>query len=85
MVLVGWYCHLSNVTVICSVEMDYFARAMRVEEIPLLNKQYEEQLVLDKQFWEEQEQERVRSISVLFSQIEGLFIASNAAALIDSH
>lgn len=65
--------------------MDYFARAMRVEEIPLLNKQYEEQLVLDKQFWEEQEQERVRSISVLFSQIEGLFIASNAAALIDSH
>lgn len=65
--------------------MDYFARAMRVEEIPLLNKQYEEQLVLDKQFWEEQEQERVRSISVLFSQIKGLFIASNAAALIDSH
>lgn len=40
--------------------MDYLARAMRVEEIPLLNKQYEEHLVLDKQFWEEQEEDRVR-------------------------
>ena len=40
--------------------MDYFARAMRVEEIPSLKKQYEEQLVMDKQFWEEQEEERVR-------------------------
>ncbi|KAJ7328582.1 Eukaryotic translation initiation factor 3 subunit A [Desmophyllum pertusum] len=40
-------------------KMDYFARATRVEEIPLLKKQYEEHLVLDKQFWEEQEEERI--------------------------
>ena len=45
--------------------MDYLARAMRVEEIPLLNKQYEEHLVLDKQFWEEQEEERVKIIRFL--------------------
>ena len=46
--------------------MDYFVRAMRVEEIPLLNKQYEEHLVQDKEFWEEQEEERVRSFEVFF-------------------
>ncbi|XP_073238688.1 eukaryotic translation initiation factor 3 subunit A-like isoform X4 [Porites lutea] len=40
-------------------KMDYFVRAMRVEEIPLLNKQYEEHLVQDKEFWEEQEEERI--------------------------
>ena len=39
--------------------MDYLARAMRVEEIPKLKQQYEEHLVQDKQFWEEQEAERV--------------------------
>lgn len=39
---------------------------MRVEEIPLLNKQYEEHLVQDKEFWEEQEEERVRSFEVFF-------------------
>ena len=39
--------------------MDYLARAMRVEEIPKLKQQYEEHLVQDKQFWEEQEEERV--------------------------
>ena len=49
--------------------MDYLARAMRVEEIPLLNKQYEEHLVLDKQFWEEQEDERVR-IKLIIIKIE---------------
>ena len=32
---------------------------MRVEEIPKLKQQYEEHLVQDKQFWEEQEEERV--------------------------
>ena len=42
--------------------MDYLARAMRVEEVPQLRKQYEDQLVLDKQFWEEQEDERVGQI-----------------------
>ena len=35
---------------------------MRVEEVPQLRKQYEDQLVLDKQFWEEQEDERVGQI-----------------------
>lgn len=42
--------------------MDYLARAMRVEEIPLLKQQYEDHLVQDKQFWEEQEEERVSDI-----------------------
>nr|A7SK48.2 RecName: Full=Eukaryotic translation initiation factor 3 subunit A; Short=eIF3a; AltName: Full=Eukaryotic translation initiation factor 3 subunit 10 [Nematostella vectensis] len=41
-------------------KVDYFARAMRMEEIPLLNKQYEEHLVADREFWENQEEERVR-------------------------
>lgn len=40
-------------------KMDYLARAMRVEEVPLLKKQYEDQLVSDKQFWDEQEEERI--------------------------
>ncbi|XP_074614008.1 eukaryotic translation initiation factor 3 subunit A-like [Acropora palmata] len=40
-------------------KMDYLARAMRVEEVPLLTKQYEDQLVSDKQFWDEQEEERI--------------------------
>ena len=48
--------------------MDYLARAMRVEEIPKLKQQYEEHLVQDKQFWEEQEEERVSdSVSVRFA------------------
>ena len=46
--------------------MDYLARAMRVEEVPLLTKQYEDQLVSDKQFWDEQEEERVRTRNVFF-------------------
>ena len=46
--------------------MDYLARAMRVEEVPLLKKQYEDQLVSDKQFWDEQEEERVRTQNVFF-------------------
>lgn len=41
------------------LQMDYFARAKRVEEIPKLKQQYDEHLVQDKQFWEEQEEERV--------------------------
>lgn len=39
--------------------MDDLARVMRVEEIPLLKQQYEEHLVQDQKFWEEQEEERV--------------------------
>lgn len=43
--------------------MDYLARAMRVEEIPKLKQQYEEHLVQDKKFWEDQEEERVSDIT----------------------
>lgn len=52
---------------------------MRVEEIPLLNKQYEEHLVQDKEFWEEQEEERVRSFDFL------LIVASHADLLLARH
>jgi len=48
--------------------MDYLARAMRVEEIPKLKQQYEEHLVQDKQFWEEQEEERVNDIVSILTQ-----------------
>ena len=44
-------------------QVDYLARAMRLEEIPMLKKQYEDHLVTDKDFWEQQEKERVRTIS----------------------
>lgn len=54
--------------------MDYLARAMRVEEVPLLKKQYEDQLVSDKQFWDEQEEERVRTQNVFFFLWGKLFI-----------
>lgn len=40
-------------------KVDYFERAKRLAEIPLLQKQYEEQRVSDRQFHEEQEEERV--------------------------
>ena len=39
--------------------MDYLERAKRLVEIPLLEKQYEEQRVKDRQFHEEQEEEKV--------------------------
>ena len=58
--------------------MDYLARAMRVEEIPLLNKQYEEHLVLDKQFWEEQEEERVTITHFLPSNFVGVESQGNS-------
>lgn len=54
--------------------MDYLARAMRVEEVPLLKKQYEDQLVSDKQFWDEQEEERVRTQNVFFFLLGKFFI-----------
>lgn len=41
-------------------KVDYFARAKRVEEIPLLVKQFEEQSVNDRMLWDEMEQQRVR-------------------------
>jgi translation initiation factor 3 subunit A len=39
--------------------VDYFERAKRLVEIPLLEKQYKEQIEQDKQFHEEMEEERV--------------------------
>lgn len=39
--------------------MDYFERAKRVEEIPLLQKYYDEERQSMKQVWEQQEEERV--------------------------
>ena len=40
-------------------KVDYFARAKRLEEIPLLVKQFEEQAVADKEIWEEMEKQQV--------------------------
>ncbi len=40
-------------------KVDFFARAKRVEEIPLLVKQYEEQSVSDRKLWDEMEQQRI--------------------------
>jgi len=39
--------------------VDYFERAKRLEEIPLLTKYYEEERLRMKEVWEQQEQERV--------------------------
>lgn len=39
--------------------MDYFERAKRPEEIPLLQKSLEDKQVQDKAFWEQQERERI--------------------------
>ena len=47
------------------VQVDYFERAKREVEIPLLKKQYEEQKEKDRQFHEEFEEERVsRAVGV---------------------
>ena len=54
--------------------MDYLARAMRVEEIPKLKQQYEEHLVQDKQFWEEQEEERVNDIVSILAHYSPSFV-----------
>jgi len=46
--------------------VDYFERAKRLEEIPLLQKYYEEERQRMKQVWEQQEEERVsKSISYM--------------------
>lgn len=41
-------------------QIDYFERAKRLEEIPLIKKAYEEQRIKDMELWELQEEERVR-------------------------
>nr|KAG5699054.1 hypothetical protein BaRGS_025448 [Batillaria attramentaria] len=43
-------------------KVDYLARAKRIEEIPLLLKQYEEEKQLNKEFWEQQEKERIEQM-----------------------
>lgn len=50
-----------------SLQIDYFERAKRLEEIPLIKKAYEEQRVKDMELWELQEEERVRRYIYLAS------------------
>lgn len=40
-------------------KIDYFERAKRLEEIPLIEKYLEDKLVQDRQFWEKQEASRI--------------------------
>lgn len=45
-------------------QIDYFERAKRLEEIPLIKKAYEEQRIKDMELWELQEEERVCLIKI---------------------
>jgi hypothetical protein len=45
--------------------VDYLARAKRIEEIPLLVKQGDEEKKVNQEFWEQQEKERV-CLALLF-------------------
>ncbi|CAL8299677.1 unnamed protein product [Merluccius merluccius] len=45
-------------------KIDYFERAKRLEEIPLIQKAYEEQRVKDMELWELQEEERISNMKV---------------------
>uniref|UniRef100_A0AAY4EX44 Eukaryotic translation initiation factor 3 subunit A n=1 Tax=Denticeps clupeoides TaxID=299321 RepID=A0AAY4EX44_9TELE len=45
-------------------KIDYFERAKRLEEIPLIKKAYEEQRVKDMELWEQQEEERISNMQV---------------------
>lgn len=47
---------------LCILQIDFFARAKRLEELPLLKKQYDSDRQELKGFWEQQEEERVRKI-----------------------
>ena len=47
-------------------QVDYFERAKHLEEIPLLENQCEEEMEKAKEFWEQQEHERVRICVVQF-------------------
>lgn len=51
-----------------TLQIDYFERAKRLEEIPLIKKAYEEQRVKDMELWELQEEERVRTHKSRLSQ-----------------
>lgn len=41
-------------------QMDYFERAKRIEEIPLLEMAWKDKQIHDKKFWEHQEAERIQ-------------------------
>ncbi|XP_053305829.1 eukaryotic translation initiation factor 3 subunit A [Spea bombifrons] len=43
-------------------KIDYFERAKRLEEIPLIKKAYEEQRISDMELWEQQEEERIKTL-----------------------
>ncbi|XP_010896391.1 eukaryotic translation initiation factor 3 subunit A isoform X1 [Esox lucius] len=45
-------------------KIDYFERAKRLEEIPLIKKAYEEQRVKDMELWELQEEERISNMKI---------------------
>ncbi|XP_075906226.1 eukaryotic translation initiation factor 3 subunit A isoform X2 [Nelusetta ayraudi] len=45
-------------------KIDYFERAKRLEEIPLIKKAYEEQRIKDMELWELQEEERISNMEV---------------------
>ncbi|KAK7792189.1 hypothetical protein R5R35_005144 [Gryllus longicercus] len=44
-------------------KVDYFERAKRIEEIPLLQKAFEEKQIQDRKFWEQQEKERIEQLT----------------------
>ena len=46
-------------------QVDYFERAKRMVEVPLLEKQYEEQRKADRDFHVEQETQNVSTLGVL--------------------
>ncbi|XP_073408824.1 eukaryotic translation initiation factor 3 subunit A isoform X2 [Dendrobates tinctorius] len=43
-------------------KIDYFERAKRLEEIPLIKKAYDEQRIMDMELWEQQEAERINTL-----------------------
>ncbi|KAI0236259.1 Eukaryotic translation initiation factor 3 subunit A [Lamellibrachia satsuma] len=43
-------------------KVDFFERAKHIEEIPLLEKQCEDEMEKAKEFWEQQEQERIENL-----------------------
>ncbi|XP_064172766.1 eukaryotic translation initiation factor 3 subunit A isoform X4 [Anguilla rostrata] len=45
-------------------KIDYFERAKRLEEIPLIKQAYEEQRIKDMELWELQEEERISNMQV---------------------
>uniref|UniRef100_A0A671F1Z4 Eukaryotic translation initiation factor 3 subunit A n=1 Tax=Rhinolophus ferrumequinum TaxID=59479 RepID=A0A671F1Z4_RHIFE len=45
-------------------QIDYFERAKRLEEIPLIKSAYEEQRIKDMDLWEQQEEERITTMQL---------------------